>query len=236
MEEDIYTPVYVKGLFDRMSASYERMNYLTSFGFSIRWRRQFLESVPACSDPIEVIDLLTGMGETWGSTKKRFPNAKLTALDFSEGMLKYAEQKCQTSFHGQVCVLHQDVLQNELPSAHYDVVTCAFGLKTFGPAQLQVLAQETKRILKPGGRFAFVEVSKPENWVLSALYGFYLGRVIPVFGRLLLGDPQEYRMLWLYTRNFGNAQETMRTFEREGLSTNYTSYFFGCCSGFHGQK
>ena len=44
MENNIYNPEYVKGLFNKMSSSYERMNFITSFGFSIRWRRQFLES------------------------------------------------------------------------------------------------------------------------------------------------------------------------------------------------
>lgn len=41
--ENIYDPEFVKGLFNRMSNSYERMNFITSFGFSIRWRRQFLK-------------------------------------------------------------------------------------------------------------------------------------------------------------------------------------------------
>ncbi|MBD1426148.1 class I SAM-dependent methyltransferase [Sphingobacterium arenae] len=40
-----YEPAFVKKMFNRMSSSYERMNYITSFGFSIRWRRQFLEKL-----------------------------------------------------------------------------------------------------------------------------------------------------------------------------------------------
>lgn len=35
----IYNPDFVRELFDSMSKSYERMNYITSFGFSERWRR-----------------------------------------------------------------------------------------------------------------------------------------------------------------------------------------------------
>jgi hypothetical protein len=31
---DIYNPGYVEKLFDEMSESYERVNYITSFGFS----------------------------------------------------------------------------------------------------------------------------------------------------------------------------------------------------------
>ncbi|MBL7954380.1 MAG: class I SAM-dependent methyltransferase [Flavobacteriales bacterium] len=236
MSEDIYTPTYVQRLFDRMSSSYERMNYLTSFGFSLRWRRQFLAGIPATTAPVVVIDLLTGMGETWGAVHRRFPNARLSALDFSEGMLRHARAKSVARYGGRVEVLHQDVLQNHLPSAHFDIVTCAFGLKTFNPEQLARLAQETLRILKPGGRFAFVEVSEPNVVLLRALYGLYLGSVIPVLGRVLLGDPAEYKMLWRYTSAFGHAKAAMAIFQEAGLQAAYTSHFYGCATGFHGVK
>jgi demethylmenaquinone methyltransferase/2-methoxy-6-polyprenyl-1,4-benzoquinol methylase len=81
-ENNIYNPDYVKGLFNRMSSSYERMNFITSFGFSIRWRRQFIKSFKQPNHKVEVLDLLTGMGETWKSTKNKLPNSNLTVLDF----------------------------------------------------------------------------------------------------------------------------------------------------------
>lgn len=48
------------------------MNFITSFGFSIRWRRQFLDPLKPTKQKVEIIDLLTGMGETWNATKKNF--------------------------------------------------------------------------------------------------------------------------------------------------------------------
>ena len=33
VSDGIYDPAFVKGLFNRMSRSYERMNYVASFGF-----------------------------------------------------------------------------------------------------------------------------------------------------------------------------------------------------------
>lgn len=236
MEENIYNPDYVRGLFNRMSSSYERVNYLTSFGFSIRWRSQFLQPFKATGQTVEIIDLLTGMGETWAAIKHKLPNSNLTVLDFSEGMLKYAEQKSQHKFGGRITLLHQNVLQSNLPANHFDFVTCAFGLKTFNDEQLQALALETKRILKPGGQFSFIEVSKPEHKMLQRLYKFYLGRIIPVLGKLLLGSPEEYKMLWNYTRRFENARKATAFFEAAGLKTEFTSYFYGCATGFYGQK
>lgn len=219
-----------------MSSSYERMNFITSFGFSIRWRRQFLQSFRQTNKKAEIIDLLTGMGETWNATKNRFPDSNLTALDFSDGMLKYAKQKSELKFNNEIIVLQQDILNNELPNNHYDFVTCAFGLKTFNTEQIQILALETKRILKHGGQFSFIEVSKPNNKILEALYGFYLGWVIPILGRLLLGNPEEYKMLWQYTSRFGNAKMAAEIFSNSGLSTTFNSYFYGCATGFYGIK
>ena len=236
MEDNIYNPIYVKGLFDRMSSSYERMNYLTSFGFSIRWRTQFLNPFIQTENKAEIIDLLTGMGETWSATKNKLPNSNLTVLDFSEGMLKYAKQKSKAKFKNEIRVLQQDILNNELQSNYYDFVTCAFGLKTFNDEQLIILATETKRILKPGGQFSFIEFSKPENKILKMFYGFYLGRVIPILGKLLLGNPEEYKMLWKYTSNFENSRQATEIFSKVGLETKFCSYFYGCATGFYGQK
>lgn len=55
-----------------MSGSYERMNYITSFGFSIRWRKQFLNKLGKSEQPLEVIDLLSGLGENRTFLKKIF--------------------------------------------------------------------------------------------------------------------------------------------------------------------
>lgn len=236
MENNIYNPEYVKGLFNKMSSSYERMNFITSFGFSIRWRRQFLETFKQTQHKAEIIDLLTGMGETWNATKNKLSNSTLTVLDFSDGMLKYAKQKSETKYNNEIILLQQDILKNKLPSNHYDFVTCAFGLKTFNDEQLNVLALETKRILKSGGQFSFIEVSKPNNRILKTLYGFYLGKIIPILGRLLLGNPEEYKMLWQYTNKFDNAKKATEIFADTGLKTEFNSYFYGCATGFYGTK
>ena len=127
-------------------------------------------------------------------------------------------------------------IRTRLPSDHFDFVICAFGLKTFNNEQLAILASEIKRILKVGGQFSFIEVSTPNNKILRTLYGFYLGRVIPVLGRLLLGNPTEYKMLWRYTKNFENAKLATEIFKMFGLKTEYKSYFYNCATGFSGYK
>ncbi len=58
-----YQQPYLVSLFNGMASSYEGMNYLTSFGFSYVWRRQFLQPLPSLQGAVKVADLMTGMGE-----------------------------------------------------------------------------------------------------------------------------------------------------------------------------
>ncbi|OIN60761.1 class I SAM-dependent methyltransferase [Arsenicibacter rosenii] len=234
--EDIYASDYVKRLFDSMAGSYERMNYITSFGFSIRWRKQFIRALGDSSADIQVIDLLSGLGENWTMLTNQFPNARFTALDFSARMCQISQQKYGNRPGITFRILHQDVLQNNLSANQYDVITCAYGLKTFNKEQLSKLAGEVCRILKPGGRFTFIEVSKPRNKLLLFFYRLYLKHTIPILGKLFLGNPDDYRMLWTYTEKFGDASAVQEIFQRYPLDVRFDSYFFGCATGISGIK
>ena len=59
---DLYDPTFVTSLFDEMARTYGVVNLVSSFGFTLLWRRQCLRSIRI--DPSdEVLDLMTGMGE-----------------------------------------------------------------------------------------------------------------------------------------------------------------------------
>lgn len=235
--EHIYEPAYVRTLFNKMSGSYERMNYITSFGFSIRWRKQHLQQLGASSDKeLKVLDLLSGLGENWSLLKQRFPNAQFYSLDFSEAMVQRSQAKAQRVFNHTLQLNCENVLENSYPSGSFDVISCAYGLKTFTDAQLEQLSRQLHRMLKINGKFSFIEVSRPDNLLLRFFYRFYLSRVVPVLGKLFLGNPSDYKMLWVYTDKFGNSEKVKRIFESSGLQVSYQKYFFGCASGVSGMK
>lgn len=211
------------------------MNRISSFGYSTKWRRQLLQQFPIGIEPKRTLDIFSGIGETWRHIKNRFPGTEITAIDFSPGMVLQARDNNRLHFNGDVTVIEGDVLNTELPPGNYDLVVCAFGLKSLPPAQVVGVAKLTEQVLAPGGHFAFLEVSIPPGRLMKMLFSFHIRWIVPAVG-LLFGRREEFRMLWRYTSAYGNSKEVAEAFKALGLEVVYDSYFFGCATGFHGRK
>lgn len=236
MENDIYSPEYVGQLFERMSATYDRVNRITSFGFSVRWRRQCVRLLDL-KPGMTVVDFMTGMGEAWPHILDGIgTTGQLAAVDFCPAMIRMAEKQ-RKQFDGySIDLLVEDALRCSLPDDSADAVVATFGLKTFMKPQIEQFAAEIRRVLRPGGTFSLIEVSMPDNVLLSAPYLFYLKKVIPRLGKAFLGDPDTYRMLGVYTEKFKNCRLVMDCFERAGMEVRQVNYFGGCASGLVGRK
>src|SRR5207247_749047 len=52
--------------------------------------------------------------------------------------------------------------------------------------------KEIRRVLRPGGRVVVLDFGKPDNRLAAAVYGAYLGVVMPAMGWLFHRDPQTY--------------------------------------------
>ena len=232
MKETRYDPAFICKLFDEMAATYGRINLISSFGFTVRWRRQVVRDLPLASADC-VVDLMSGMGELWHLLAKELPSsARVVGVDISPEMTRRANRQ----WHFPVEIRVADVLTWRSDAAFADVVVSSFGLKTFDREQQHLLAQTVARILKPGGTCSFIEVSVPPFAALRAAYMFYLKRIIPIVGRVMLGNPDCYRMLGAYTEGFGNAAYFADCLDDAGLDVTPTAHFFGCATGVRGVK
>ena len=124
----------------------------------------------------------------------------------------------------------------DLPPGSADVVLSSFGLKTLSADQLRVLARQVHEVLVPGGRLSAVEISVPPSRWLRPVYMFYLRRVIPMIGTMLLGNPDNYRWLGVYTDAFGDCSDACVAFSESGLEVEMVSFFFGCATGIVGRE
>ncbi|MEZ4333192.1 MAG: class I SAM-dependent methyltransferase [Myxococcota bacterium] len=228
-----HDPAFVRTLFDEMAETYGLVNLVCSFGFALRWRRQCIASLPR-PDPAErFVDLMSGMGELWRSIFDRFGDSlHVSGIELSPEMARRSDSK----FRGSVEVRIGDVFDWNPSNAPADAVVCSFGLKTFDAVQQLALARRVAEALRDGGTYSFVEISVPRIAFLRVVYLFYLDRVIPFIGWLMLGNPANYRMLGRYTRAFGDCRHFARCLAEAGLEVQYRTYFFGCATGVLGRK
>ncbi|MGR3810307.1 class I SAM-dependent methyltransferase [Jiulongibacter sp. NS-SX5] len=237
MQLDIYNEQFVAGLFNRMSQTYGLTNYLSSFGFTERWRRQCVKEIDWSQNIKQGYDFMSGMGESWPNIEKELKSEhKITGVDLSPVMNATAVRKSKLYKRMTIEIEEQNILENRLSSESADYIISTFGLKTFSSDQLKILAKQINRILKKGGQFSMIEISKPKNRLLQLPYIFYLKYLIPLIGKLFMGNSADYRMLGVYCTNFGDCTEFSEFLKEEGLRVKMKSYFFGCATGVVGHK
>lgn len=238
MEQDIYDPAFVADLFDKCSVRYRKWSAVSSFGFVVRWRKDCVKAIPTpIADNAQVVDLMAGTGEVWPHLLKAHPGlGAITAIDISRTMHDEALARLHQSRSHKITHIAANVLETDLPDEIADVVVSTFGLKTFNPKQLNILAAQIARILKRGGSFSVIEASDPTGWILRPLYRIYMDLILPQIERLFLNGAQDFSMIGTYTREFGNTHLFADALRAQGLDAVETKYFFGCAWGVSGTK
>ena len=109
-------------------------------------------------DPAVIAELGCGGGRNAGALLKRFPQAHVTAIDYSAVSVGKATEYNQAAIQAGRCTVQQgDVSALMLPEEHFDLAT-AFETVYFWPGLERCFA-EVARILAPGGRFLIVNES-----------------------------------------------------------------------------
>ena len=108
--------------------------------------------------PLQIAELGCGGGRNAGELSKRFPQARVTAVDYSEVSVEKAKDYNRVLINtGKMVVQQGDVSNLNLPSESFDLAT-AFETIYFWPGLEKCFAQVYK-ILKPGGVFMIVNES-----------------------------------------------------------------------------
>ena len=108
--------------------------------------------------PKTIVDLGCGGGRNIGEQLKKYPDAKGTAIDYSElSVEKATEYNKEFITAGRLVIKQGNVSALELPDSIYDLAT-AFETIYFWPG-LEKCFAEVARILKDGGYFMIVNES-----------------------------------------------------------------------------
>ncbi len=118
------------------------------------WGMSHLEAIV----PIEIVEIGCGGGRNAGELLKKYPAAKVTAIDYSEVSVEKATAYNAAEIKNGRCKVQQgDVSALTLPEETYDLAT-AFETIYFWPGLEKCFAQVAK-VLKPDGTFMIVNES-----------------------------------------------------------------------------
>lgn len=98
----------------------------------------------------QVLDLACGTGAAAIPLAKNLPRGRLTAVDFSEGMLAQAKRRAQQEGLQNIDFFLQDMTDLAFDDQSFDRINCSFGI--FFVEDMANLLQHISTKLKPGGK------------------------------------------------------------------------------------
>lgn len=189
----------VEQMFDSIAGRYDFMNKAMSMGQHHRWLNKALSAalklLPS-TDNLNILDVATGTGDVAFRLHDILPEAQITGIDLSEGMLDIARKKLR-EMPGEVGKLmafgKADCLALPFHDNSFGLITVAYGVRNF--SNLRKGLEEMKRVLLSNGVLCIIELSTPGNFFTKQLYKIYSGKIIPWFGKKISGDHRAYSYL-----------------------------------------
>jgi len=222
-------------MFDRIADRYDLLNRIISLGIDNGWRRKTTEALKldGLAAP-RVLDLATGTADLAIATALRYPNATILGTDPSRGMIKIGDDKLvQKGIASRVTLTVGDAQAIEAEDASFDAVTISFGIRNV-PDRDRAL-REMKRVLKPGGIAAILELGEPRSGILGPLARFHIRQVVPRLGAWLSGA-KEYRYLQQSIAAFPEPEAFTERMQNAGLESSFTPLTFGVVHLYVGKR
>ncbi len=192
----------VRQMFDGIAGTYDLLNHLLSAGMDILWRRWTVDALELQAG-WWILDLATGTGDLGLEAAARDPGVRVVGADLSLPMLRLGNKKLNRR-SGQQFLLCGDAERLPFPDERFHAVTIGFGVRNF--SELSVGLREIQRVLRPGGRLAILEFSRPRAFLLRRVYFFYFKFILPGIGRLVSRNPLAYRYLYESVMDFPEGE------------------------------
>jgi len=132
----------------------------------------------------------------------------VTGLDFSERMLARARRKAPLEW------VRGDLLALPFPDGSFDAVTVGFGVRNV--ADLELALRELRRVLRPGGRLAILEITQPRG-PLKPFFRLWFDGVVPLLGKVLPGG-SAYAYLPASVKRFPTAEALADALRASGFA------------------
>lgn len=200
----------VRGLFESIAPTYDRLNSLISFRSDRRWRDAAVDLLDLHKGD-SVLDVCCGTGDFVRSIRRRIGRtAPVIGLDFAVPMLDEARRKTEA----EALYVSGDALSIPCASEAFDAVTVGWGIRNV--SDIDLIHREIARVLKPGGRFVSVDMALPSKPLTRLCSRALYGTVLTVFGPIS-GNRAAYRYLHESTAHFWSRERLAESMRRAGF-------------------
>jgi len=218
-------------VFADVAPYYDRANYIASLGLWGWFLRQFMDTVDVRPGE-RMLDVCAGTNAIGIALLKREPTLEVHAIDRSAAMQEVGRRRAEALGLRIRSVIH-DVHSLPYPDNSFDLVTLQFASRHL---RIRRVAEEIRRVLKPGGRFYHSDMLRPGNRAIEKLYYAYLGFCLWFTGFLFRSGPaalncKEYFIQAL--QMFYSAQELSDLLEDAGFHNVTSKTVFSGMLGFH---
>jgi len=186
--------LYIKKIFSTVAPHLDFLTSLFSLGLCRLWRRKAV-SLARLRPGDRVLDSCTGTGDFILALMKELgPGGRITGIDFCPEMIRIAEQKVRKApanpHPRKVSFTVADAKALPFNDGTFDLVTVGFGMRNIPDTGAAL--NEIQRVLKPGGRFVCLELTRPEKQWFLPLYKSYVFRIMPFIGRMVVKKATPY--------------------------------------------
>ena len=202
----------VENVFNQVYDRYDLMNDFMSLGIHRLWKKNLLNMMNP-SPNHKLVDVACGTGDIAKLYLKHVnKDSQITCIDPNKGMIKKGKEKLNKFKNLNWIIAPAENLP--ITKSSFDFYTISFGLRN--TKNLGQALSESYRVLKPGGRYFCLEFSKIQNSSLNFIYKNY-SKLIPVIGKLVVGEDEPYKYLTKSIENFVNQDELIDLMEKSGF-------------------
>jgi demethylmenaquinone methyltransferase/2-methoxy-6-polyprenyl-1,4-benzoquinol methylase len=203
---------FVHRSFAAIAQSYDLLNTLLSFGIDMWWRREAVRAL-RLSGQEHVLDCCAGTMRLGRGILRRWPGARVTALDFSLRMLDRGKKRAQGV---AIIPIGGDAELLPFRAETFDRAIIGFGVRNLANPHKGI--EELSRVLKKGGSVVILEFGRPTVPIFKDLYQWYLSRFIPWAGGGLSGQKEVYHYLHESIMAFSEGHNVMAEMQAAGFT------------------
>lgn len=211
---------YNKDLFSIVAPRYDLITKLLSFGQDRYWKKELIELLEF-KDNVNCVDLACGTGDLTFLLSKKYPNSKILGIDLTNDMIKLAKNR---NIYKNVEFQCQDMCDIKIDDNQVDIVTGGYALRN--APNLKILFKEIHRILKPNGVAAFLEFSKPNNYILQKIQYFILRIWGSFWGLIMHGRPWVYAYISESLKYYPNHSKLHEMIKKMDFEVIYSKKYF----------